>query len=458
MENPQNKSISVVIKLDDYPLLNGDLLKLENGAERQKYVQQFFRNRYGHGDGKLEVMEKQSRVKLNWVQISFDPKAESLHKSALGFAKNKNYQQAISCWVKAITINSKDPDYYFNLGIAFFEVKNYKESIENLSQAITVCPIYHKAYLILGTVHLRVRHFEEAEKHLKESTYFSPNHALAFLNLGAVYSILKRYDDGINMFMRTLDLVPNETRAYFGLGKIFSIKGDSEKANQYFQRVIELDKSTDLANHAKRALQSNGSAQDTTITRTSHVSIESLYQEGYKSFLSADYARASQLYQEYLHEKPDDDFVWFALGEACLRAGFLTKSAEALQRAIKLNPSKGIYYKELALVFYYLEKYKELTECVKRAKQLGKDDSALNALQGYAYIKQENIKDALAVLRDATKMDSNNLFGKYHLAIAYLKSGDQKNALSLLHEIQKLRTKSPLLTESKNLLGTLSSP
>ena len=110
--------------------------------------------------------------------------ANSHHQKAVQQFKNKQYNDAINNWVKAISLNPGDPDFYFNLGIAFFETKNYTESVENLRKSIQICPIYYKAHLILGTVLLKTRKFEEAEHHLKPSVVFQSQHALAYLNLG----------------------------------------------------------------------------------------------------------------------------------------------------------------------------------------------------------------------------------------------------------------------------------
>ncbi len=451
MENAERKSIHVIVKLDQFAALSVELATINTEDERKQYVHKFFSQKYGNGGGKLDIIQKQSKVKLNWTTGAFDPKAEGFHKSALEYAKIKDYKAAIANWVKAISINPKDPDYYFNLGIAFFEIKNYKESIENLQRVISVCPIYYKAHLILGTVYLKIRQFRDAEKHLKESINFSPNHGLAYLNLGAVYSILRRYDDGINMFMKTLDLVPTETRAHFGLGKIYSINGDVVKANQHFKSVIDLDKNSDLANHAKRAITSQQDRVE-NVYQESGVNIDNVYQEGYKSYLFTDYERAIRMYKSYLAKKPDDDFVWFALGEASLRCGLLTNSAESFQRAIKLNPSKALYYKELAIVFYYQHKSHELNDCVHKAKKLGKSDSILDSLLGYALIQQENFQDAIATLVEASSKNANNFFARFYLAVAYHKSGDHNSSINLLQEIRQSHSKSPLLLEAESLL------
>ncbi|MFQ5822765.1 MAG: tetratricopeptide repeat protein [bacterium] len=453
MNSNQQKCFSVTINLNKFDAIDGKLTNFTSDVEREAFITNFFRQRYGDGSGKLEIEQNKLEVKLKWLSLKVDSRAEFLHKEALSQARHKNYNEAINKWVKAISVNSNDPDYYFNLGIAFYELKNYKESIENLKKSINLCPIYYKAYLILGTVYLKIRKYLDSEEFLKESIRFYPNHALTYLNLGAVYSILKRYDEGIKMFQKTLELSPKEIRAHFGLGKIYSLKGEVEKANQYFKNVIEYDTKGQLANHAKRAMiltPLEGKVQITTNRDVKNV--EKFYQEGYRAFLFTDYDKAIMLYKSYLKNKPNDDFVWFSLGEAYLRAGNILEAVEAFQAAININQSKPLYYKELALAFNFQEKDNDVIECLKKAKELGKNDSITNTLWGKILIKQQNFSDAILHLEQALKNNSNNLFAKYHLAVALMRNGELELAKNHLQEILRTPLNSPLKMEAKSIL------
>lgn len=454
MEASQEKYFSVIVRLNKFAGLNGELAKITNEVDREKYIKQFFLDRYGKGNGKLDLIQKKSKVKLKWYPSKIDQEAEAFHKTALTYAKNKNYTEAVNNWIKAISVNSQDPDYYFNLGIAFFELRNFKESIENLKKTLAICPIYYKSHLILGTLYLKMREFENAERHLIESIDFCPDHALAYLNLGAVYSILRRYDEGIRMFLKTLELSPNELRAYFGLGKIFSIKGDVNKANQYFKKVIDLDPQGYLANHAKRAISTIPAVdvQTQNAVPIHSTNIENLYQEGYKAFLYSDYKRAVQMYRSYLTQKQDDDFVWSALGETLLRVGDVTKALEAFKKAAAINSNKGLYYKQLAIAFDYLGNDNELLDSLSHAKRLGKNDSTTLMLWGKLLMKQQKIDEAIAEFEQAIKLNPNNLQAKFQLALAYLKKKDMHSALIYLQEVKQAPSNTHLKMEAETII------
>lgn len=445
----------MVLRLNQFEELNGKLQESATESERQKFIEDFFLQKYGHGAGTLQVVQKSSKVKLTWFPQKYDPEAERQHKEALAKAKDKNYKEAINQWVKAISLNSSNPDFYFNLGIAFFELKNYKESIENLNISIKLCPVYYKAHLILGTVHLKVRQFEKSEEHLKQSIIFLPNHALAYLNLGAVYSILRRYDEGIRMFKKTIELSPREVRAHFGLGKIYSLKGEVEEANKYFKNVIDFDVNGKLTAHAQRAMVSSPLEGESQVS-SEHVDsadTEKLYQDGFKAYLYSDYDRAIQMYDAYLKRKPKDDLVWFSFGESCLRAGDVHKAVEAYQKAIAISSNKAVYYKALAVAFNYLDQQDKVIEQVKKAQQLGKDDSILYGLLGKAYLKQNKIAEAIENLESGLKKNDNNLFVKYQLAVALMKNNDSESAVNHLQEIIRSPANSPIKMEAESLLS-----
>jgi len=461
MEDTLQKQFSAVLRLEQFETLNGELGKLKDKSAQQKYVEQFLVQKYGRNEGNLEVIQKPNKVKLVWTPQKVDFRAETLHKQALALSKDKNYKDAITNWVQAISINSADPDYYFNLGIAFFELKNFVESIENLKKVIALCPIYPNAYLILGTTFIKIRKFDQAEIQLKESIVINPNHALAYLNLGATYSIMRKYSEGIQMFQKSLELSPTEVRAHFGLGKIHAIQGNDDPANEHFKKVIEIDTNQALTNHAKKSmilpLVEERTLGQSTTRPTGLVNSEMSYQEGYKAYLFTDYEKSVSMYSHYLERKPNDDFVWFSLGEAQLRSGRASKAVEAFKRAISVNSSKGLYYKELAISLIYMNRDADALDAIQKAQQLGKNDSVLYSLQGKLLFRQEKIQDSIEHLEKALNLNSNNLFAKYYLALACHKNNEINFTVNYLQEIIRSPINSPIKMEAEATLRDIQN-
>jgi len=446
------KIVSATVNLTETRHYDPEIQQILSLNSQPAGLKDFLYKRYG-SNGNVDIAINGESAELRWTLSRVLSQAEILHKEALGHARQRDFKPAIMKWTQAMAINPQDPDYYFNLGIAFFESKNYKEAVENLQKTISICPIYHRAHLILGTVLLKIRKFAEAEQHLKESVFFNPRNALAHLNLGAVYSILKKYQEGIFSFQRTIELSPKEIRAYFGLAKIYSIIGDTETANQYYRKVIELDQKGVLANHAKRGIvavkEPNGNS-------ASHAAdLETLYSKGYNAFLYSDYQLAIEMYQQYVQRKPEDDYVWSALGAALLRAGQPQPAAQALERAVKINSAKALYLKQLALAYDALNRPQEAIQVLEKAKALGKSDSVMLGLWGKNLIKMNQFTEALTPLEQAVKLSKSNLMAQYYLAIVLLRLNRLDHAMTHLDNVLSTRVNTPLKDEAQKLMAKL---
>lgn len=459
------KIISAEINLKSISLFNGNIQQQSTDDINQQNTEilSFLKSRYCNAAvGEIDFSIEDEKAKFCWTLSGVVQDAEVLHKEALHFARKKDYRKAIENWIKAISLNPQDPDYYFNAGIAFYEEKNYQEAIENLEQTIILCPIYFKARLILGTVYLKLRKFANAESQLKESIYFSPSNPLAILNLGAVYSILKKYNEGINAFKKIIEISPKEPRAFFGLGKIYSIQGKTQQANDCFRKVIEFDSKGELAIHAKRAIVSEQSSTSILIKPNNDLAeieekhLEDYYAEGYNAYLFGDYARSCDLYRKYIEYKSKDDNVWFSLGETYLRAGYPKEATSAFKNAAKLR-KKGLYYKQLAIAYDFLSLTENAIENIEQAVALGKKDSIVYTIWAKNLIKLNHLEDAIEKLNIALKLNKSNFSAIYHLAVAHTKNNQANEAINYLHMIIGSKIKSPIKSEAEELYSKLTT-
>lgn len=441
------KLVSARIDLAEIRHFDSHLQQILSSNAQPDALKDYLARRYGNA-GNLDIIINGETAEMRWILPRVLPQAENLHQEALALARQRDFKPAITKWAQAVALNPQDPDYYFNLGIAFFESKNYKEAVENLQKTLSICSIYHRAHLILGTVLLKIRKFAEAEYYLKESVFFNPRNALAHLNLGAVYSILKKYQEGIASFKQAIQLSPNEVRAYFGLAKIYSLLGDTENANYFYRKVIELDQRGIFANHAKRGIVAIRDA-------SSPADLESVYSKGYNAFLFSDYQLAVEMYQQYVQHKPEDDYVWSALGAALLRAGQPQQAAQALEQAAKINPGKGLYLKQLALAYDALDRPEDVVKVFAKAQELGKSDSVMLAVWGKNLLKLNQVAEALEPLEQAVKMSKSNLLAHYHLAVALIRLNQIESAMTHLEAVLSAKLNTPLKEEAERLMAKL---
>jgi tetratricopeptide (TPR) repeat protein len=284
--------------------------------------------------------------------------------------------------------------------------------------------------------------------------------ASAYLNLGAVNSILKLYEEGIEMFEKAIEISPNEPRAYLGLAKIYSTIGDNEKANLFFKKVIELDQKGNLANYAKRLIvsdkKSNLPKEDSEEHETLNQNPEEYYSEGYRYYISGDYVNAEKMYKNYLKIKSDDDYVWYALGEAQLRSNKPEDAASSFKKAIKLYPKKGLYFKELAIAFDVLKKPDKVIAATSKAKELGKIDSVIYCLWGKALFDLGKYSEAIMMLEQAIETNKNNFKAKIYIAKTHVELKNFQEASDILYELKEIKINTPLKEKALQMYNKLN--
>jgi len=460
VEKKIRKVITTKISIKSF---NEQILDIDSLPENERDANLInaVKNKFGIDIGNILVSVNEKDVIIKWYTPKMDKKAEFFHKKAIEYARKKEYQKAIASWQDAININSTDPDYFFNMGIVCLELKKLDEASQHLRETLKICPIYYKAGLILGSIFYKQRKFELAEKYIRGSLLFNPRNGLASLTLGTIYCILRDYDKGITMYEKTLELMPKDPRPYMGLAKIYSLKGKTEKANKCFHQIIELDKSGrgKLAQYAKRAIVTESELKQKAVETTyvtSDKSAEEFYSEGYTSYIAGNYLKAEALYRKYLTIKPDDDYVWCALGETQLRAGKCEQAIAAFQKAISLEP-KGLYYKELAIAYDLAGNPAEVRIAVEKAINHNKKDSIVYAIGGKNLLAEATQTEAIEMLEEAVKLNKNNFLARYYLAIGLSRIGEIERAIEQLEEIKATKIKTPLKDKADELLSELLS-
>lgn len=451
MEKANKKIVSVAINLKDIDKPPDFFNTSFEKKTREKLTKELLDLPVNFKDS-IDFVVRNDKVIFFWQLPKINDRAEKLHQSAMQFAKHGELGKAIQGWKEATMADAYNPEYFFNLGVACFEQKNYMEAIDALTRALSICPIYHRAHLILGTCYIKIRKFENAKKHIEKSLTFDKNNALTYLNLGTVYSVLKDYKMGAKMFEKAIELSPREPRAYLGMGKIYSTLGKNGEANAYFKRVIEFDSKGNLANYAKRLLISfQQQDENSDVSTAKYDNPEDYYSQGYRLYLGGDFQKSSQMYKNYLSVKPDDDFVWCALGEAQLRKGDIKLAVESFKKAARISPQKSLYFKELAIALYLLKEYDKVIAAVSKAKELGKTDSVSYCIWGKALFELGNVNESIIMLDYSLKSNRNNLLAKYFLAEALVKNGELDNAIGYLDQIINSKLQTPLKKRSEKL-------
>ena len=161
-----------------------------------------------------------------------------------------NYEDAIGCFDRAISINPQDTDAWYNKGraneaISYEYIERYKngnlpserspdyldaglyigDAMEYYNKAIDFDPQNAKAWYRLGVCHYNLGYYGPAFDHLKQTVELDPQNAEAWNYMGIVLYYMCDYNESLKCYDRALVLDQNSTNSQKNRNKaLLSIK------------------------------------------------------------------------------------------------------------------------------------------------------------------------------------------------------------------------------------------
>ena len=155
--------------------------------------------------------------------------------------RNKNYQDAINYYNKAIDINPKHTNSYYNLGLLLNEIKNYKEAIGCFEKTLETEPGFKNANNVLGIIYFKLGENLKAITCYENEIQINPLNIEAYNNLGIVFYNLGEIQKARNFYEKAIQIEPNFKRAHNNLGILFYDIKETEKAINCFEKVLIID-------------------------------------------------------------------------------------------------------------------------------------------------------------------------------------------------------------------------
>lgn len=167
-------------------------------------------------------------------------------------SKQKEYDQSIYYFNKALLIDQKSEEALINLSTVYFDLENYHEALNILYQTININKNNEKAVInIAASLNMMERYSESidwSEKILSNST-----NDLALINLAESLSGLKEYSKSLEIYNQISKSGENYIKVINNKGVIFDKLGKYEDALLCFDEIIKINNLNEdaLSNKAK---------------------------------------------------------------------------------------------------------------------------------------------------------------------------------------------------------------
>jgi superkiller protein 3 len=148
------------------------------------------------------------REHLETFNATVSESAEDHNRKGAELLAEGNYDAAAIEFKKAITIDPKFSDGYYNLGKVYSQLENYHEAEKYYSEAIELSPDNHRYHYNLAIVYSKMGLLEESEKEYLFAIDIDPYYDKAHNNLGALYVSMGRLEEALSEFEKAFELNP----------------------------------------------------------------------------------------------------------------------------------------------------------------------------------------------------------------------------------------------------------
>jgi Flp pilus assembly protein TadD len=166
---------------------------------------------------------------IDWVEKGF----------ALGIAGE--HQEAIGAFTKAIELNPKYAEAFYNRGEAYRILGNFRLAIRDYDKAIELNPTDAKPYGARGVAYGSLGEHRQAIRDYDKAIELDPTDAEIYVTRGVSYRKLGDYQQAIRDFDQAIQLNMKYATVYFLRGFAYYNLGNYWQAIKDYDTAIELD-------------------------------------------------------------------------------------------------------------------------------------------------------------------------------------------------------------------------
>lgn len=210
--------------------IQGEFSKAKEEFENALKIDRFYRQAGQSLEAVKDVIKQKVKVKT----------AIYLFKG-ISNANKGQYKQAIKDYNKAIEINPKYAEAYYNMGNIYAINSHYDRAISNYNKAIEINQKFYIAYVNRGNAYSNRGQCDRAITDFTKAIEINPKFAKAYYNRGVAYYDNDQHDQAIEDWTKAIDINPEYANAYNNRGRAYDYKGQYDLAISDYNMAIEIN-------------------------------------------------------------------------------------------------------------------------------------------------------------------------------------------------------------------------
>jgi len=156
------------------------------------------------------------------------------------------------------------------------------------------------------------------------------------------------------------------------------------------------------------------------------------FADGEAAFQSKNYGEATQLFEQYIHRRPDNKWGHYMLGLSAWKSGDLVKSEESFETALRIDPTHMKSLVNLSRVLIEQKRYDDAIGKLTTAADVDPESATVPRLIARAHSAKGEFEPAVDAYRRAIALDGSDAWSMNNLGLLYLEHGFVEDALAYL--------------------------
>lgn len=252
--------------------------------------------------------------------------ANLLYNAALSYQNVNNFEKAISCYEKSLSIKQNQEvkyelaNCYVNYAAQFVDKKNYEQAVVFYDKATTLNPDNQVAYTGLAFCHQSLGNSQKSSELYERAVSISSKTDEDFIAYGKSLYELKKYDEAKGALEKAIELNPNIAAAHEILGDVYMQLQMPENAKKEYEASLKIDNSlvnanVKLGNLYKENLDNNRALMyyNNALLSDEH-NPAALYNKAVTLFDMDKLAEAKDVYIKLTNNNPNFAMAYYGMG------------------------------------------------------------------------------------------------------------------------------------------------
>jgi tetratricopeptide (TPR) repeat protein len=195
------------------------------------------KSEYLHAQAMVKHKEETSKISSE-LTISKKAERDGFLYTAKNYEAEKDYQQALDYYKKALEIDFRNYAIMNNISSIFIKTGSYEEAIKYSQDVLNINKNYVPSIVNIGISFVQTGNNDKGKAYLLKAVSLEPSNKIVLLNLALLYEKDKEYEEAHKLYSRLYQM--EDLRGYMGIARIAENTDRIHDAKRVYREILTL--------------------------------------------------------------------------------------------------------------------------------------------------------------------------------------------------------------------------